>query len=294
MQIRPMRPGDVDAAERITARAFAPAEPGTQASPDNAAHSRSPQARQRWTDRLRHFLTTDPDGSWVADVDGEVSGIAVSVKRDLMWVLSSYAVDPACQSRGVGKALLEAALSYGEGCLRGMLCALPHAQALRRYRQAGFSLYPAMRLVGTVSSASRTDFPDVRGVRAGTEADLELVDSVDRRVRGATHRPDHPILAGYGPLLVSDLMTGSGYVYLDRSGIGLLAATNKTIAQRLLWSALMQIPSDEEIVVRYLTSDQEWALDVGLTAGLRIEPDGFLAFRHMRPPTPYIPSVPFG
>lgn len=283
MRIRPMRPDDVEPAERLTAQAFTQTE-------DGQWHERSAEARRRWTDRTRHLIQVDPGGCWVAD-NGDVVGIAVSARRDLSWVLSSYAVHPDTQGHGVGKALLETAVAYGDGCLRGMLCAMPNAPALRRYRSAGFTLHPTMCLKGTVD---RSALPIVDGVRTATEADLDLVDSVDRQLRGATHRPDHAVLMSYGPLLVCDLLTGSGYAFLDRSAINLLAATNRAVAQRLLWAALARTEPHAEVTVRYLTSEQEWALDVGLAAGLRIERDGYLALRNMRPPVPYVPSVSFG
>ncbi|WP_205857381.1 GNAT family N-acetyltransferase, partial [Phytoactinopolyspora endophytica] len=279
MRIRPMRPEDVVVAEQITAHAFGTASTAvpttaggtfsTTESPqaeqppsgqDGLRAGRSPQARERWMDRLRHVLGTDPGGCWVADDDG-VIGIAASLRRDLLWVLSTYAVAPSHQGRGAGKALLEAAVGYGQGCLRGMLCALPNPWALRRYRNAGFTLHPTLKLVGTVDHSV---IPQIDGVRVATEADLDLVDSVDRQVRGATHRPDHPILSDYGLLLVCDLFTGSGYAYLDGSSVGLLAATNRSIAQRLMWAALAQAGPADDVSVRYLTSDQEWAIDVGL------------------------------
>lgn len=291
MRIRPMRPNDVDAAEQIAARAFAPAVAGPGNQRTSKDSSRPPQARQRWTGQVRHLVEVDAGGSWVADDDGSVVGIAVSARRDLLWILSTYAVDPGYQRRGIGRALLEAAVGYGRGCLRGMVCALPNHPALRLYRAAGFTLYPTMRLAGVVD---RDALPEVDGVRVATQADLDLVDSVDRQVRGATHRPDHPVMTGHGPLLVCDILTGRGYAYLDQSCVALLAATSKSVARRLLWAALTQLASGGDVVVRYLTSEQEWAVDVGLAAGLRIEQDGYLALRHMRPPTPYIPSAPFG
>ena len=43
----------------------------------------------------------------------------------LTWLLATYAVRPGLQGRGVGRQLLDAALPYGRGCLRG------HARRLR-------------------------------------------------------------------------------------------------------------------------------------------------------------------
>ncbi len=280
-----MRPEDAEAVERLTALAY--------------DTDRSDDWRRRWCDRVRHLLTTDPGGCWVADdagygptgEAGPVIGVAISLRRDLLWILSAYAVHPRHQGQGIGTALLDAAVGYGAGCLRGMLTARPDPQALRRYRRAGFTLYPTMRLTGVVD---RSALPAVDSVRAGTTADADLVDSVDRRVRGATHRPDQAFVQEHSTLLVCDLLTGSGYAYVADWGVTQLAATNRAVAQRLLWEALARTAPGSPTDVRNLTSDQEWAVDVGLAAGLRVEQDAYLALRHMRPPAPYVPSTAFG
>lgn len=277
-----MRAHDVDAVEGLTGRAFPSAgQSGTS--------GRTPEQRLRWTDRLHHLLDTDPDGCWVADQDGAVLGVAAATRRDLLWVLNTYAVEPGRQGLGTGRALLQAAIGYGSGCLRGLICSTADPRAARIYRQAGFTLHPTMQLTGPVD---RSALPVVDGVRVGSDSDLDLVDSVDRRVRGATHRADHVFLRQHGTLLVCDLLTGGGYAFVDAGQVILLAATNRAIAQRLLWSALAF--GDGDATVRTLTADQEWAIDVGLAAGLQVEHDAYLALRHMRPPAPYVPSVAFG
>jgi hypothetical protein len=45
--------------------------------------------------------------------------------------------------------------------------------------------------------------------------------------------------------------------------------------------------------VRNLTAEQEWAVDVGLAAGLELTNAGYVCLRGMRPPNPYIPSGMF-
>lgn len=278
-----MRPADVPATESLTARAFAAAK-------DVASPHRDPDAAQAWQQRAHHLLATDPGGCWIAD-DDEVIGVAMSMRRDLLWLLSTYAVSPDRQGKGIGAALLDAAIGYGAGCLRGLICALPDAKALRRYRHAGFTPHPTMKLTGTVD---RSALPVIDGVREGTEADRDLADSVDRRIRAAAHGPDHAALSRDATFLVCDLFTGSGYAYIKGPSVALLAATTRSIAQRLLWTALSYSPAGSTAEVRYLTSDQDWAVDVGLAAGLNIATDGYMALRHMRPPAPYVPSVHFG
>lgn len=284
MRIRPMHAADVAPAEVLTGQAFGPIK-------SVEGPYRSPEHSKLWQDRANHILRTDAEGCWVADDGGGVVGVAMSTRRELLWLLSTYAVAPEWQGRGVGAALLDAAIGYGAGCLRGFICALPDPKAIRRYRHAGFTPYPTMRLDGVVG---RDAIPVIDGVRVGTAADRELADSVDRRIRGAAHGPDHEALSVDAAFLVCDLFTGSGYAYVSDNAVTALAATTRAIAQRLLWAALARIPAGESVAVRYLTADQEWALDVGLAAGLNVGQDGFLALRHMRPPAPYVPSVPFG
>ena len=230
------------------------------------------------------MLRTDPGGCWVAEVDGEMIGCATSLTRELMWILSTYVVRPGLQGQGIGKALLAAALHHGRGCLRGMLSASADAKAIRRYRAAGFSLHPQMYLSGSVD---RTAIPVVEKVRDGSAGDFELMDSIDRRVRGAAHGPDHALLLEMFRLVVSDTSTGSGYAFHAADGMpALLAATNRRTAARLLWECLAA--SGESVRVPHVTAANEWAIDVGLAARLDLVQEGYLALRDMRPPAPYL------
>ena len=123
-------------------------------------------------------------------------------------------------------------------------------------------------------------------VREGSLGDVDLMDSIDRRTRGAAHGPDHEIMLRSWALLVSDTTTGSGYAYLEGGQVALLAATNRRTATRLLWAALAE--AGEETTVPHVTAANEWALDVGIAARLDVRTEGYLAVRGMAPPTPYL------
>ncbi|WP_431678202.1 GNAT family N-acetyltransferase [Kitasatospora sp. KL5] len=247
----------------------------------------------RHESRTRHLAQTDPQGCWLAEQDGRAVGAALSLRREGLWLLALYVVDPAVQGQGVGRLLLEHAAGHGRGCLRGMLCASPSPAAARRYRLAGFTLHPAMLLRGQVDRAGLLDPGDIP-VHPGGAAQFHLLDSVDRRLRGAAHGPDHGfMLAHYEELLVADSLAGSGYCYRDGGGVKALAATSKRIATRLLREALARVPDGTEARVEFLTAEQEWAVDVGLEVGLSLETRGYLGLRGMRPPLPYIPSGAF-
>ena len=123
-------------------------------------------------------------------------------------------------------------------------------------------------------------------MREGSAADIELMDSLDRRTRGAAHGPDHPLMLSWWRLLVSDTSTGSGYVYTSGRRVELLAASNRRTAARLLWAVLAD--ADGDVLVPHLTAANPWAVDIGLTARLELHQEGYLALRGMKPPAPYV------
>lgn len=289
--IRPMTAADVAAAERLSAQAYFELDQRSYARGWPDPEPRSEDRSSDWHTRTRHLLTTDPAGCWVADRDGEILGFATSLVRELMWVLASYAVRPGLQGEGIGRQLLEAALLHGRGCLRGLLNASPDPRALRRYRLAGFDLRPQMLLWGHVA---RADLPVVRHVREGGPADFDLMDSIDRRVRGAAHGPDHAVVAGRYRLVVTDRPAASGYAYLDATGAPvLLAATHDKAAGMLLWEGLASAAPDVPVQIGHVSPANQWALDVAVAARLEIHSRGFLGLRHVAEPAPYLPHPTF-
>lgn len=289
MLIRPMQLGDVPEAEALSADSFLAVDEETWTSRLPSPERRSPARASAWIARTCHFLTTDPGGCWVAATGDRMVGFVVSFRRELGWFLSSYAVRPALRGSGIGRPLLDAALGHSVGCLRGMVSAFDDPRAFRRYHAAGFTMHPQLAFTGVLSRAS---LPVASGVREGTPADFELMDSVDRRCRDAAHGVDHPVLASLFRLLVLDRTTGSGYCYVDPSGApALLAATNRRTAARLLWDALAS--ADGPVTVTHVTAVNEWAVSVCLEAGLAPYTSGYLGVRGMKPPMPYIHNGSF-
>jgi GNAT superfamily N-acetyltransferase len=277
-----MNADDVPAAEQVTAVGFHELDTRMfrRSWPD--PEPRSPERRAHWVRRVRHLIVTDPGGSWVAEKDDELLGIAVSYVREKMWLLASYAVVPGSQGLGLGKALLAPALEHGKGCLRGMFNASSDPKALRRYHAAGFTLHPQMFLTG---KPDRSQIPVIEHVREGSAGDLEMMDSVDRRTRGAAHGPDHELLMEQFRLVVCETSSAQGYAYVDR-GASVIAATDRRTASLLLWEAIAA--ADDDVMVGHITPENSWAVDVGMAARLELHQEGYLALRHMKPPKPYL------
>ncbi|PYC72947.1 GNAT family N-acetyltransferase [Streptomyces tateyamensis] len=288
MILRQLRddPADTEAVREISDAAFGALTPDSTRVPTEAQ-----AAFQRA--RAGHLAATDPQGCWLAVQDGAAIGFALSMRREGLWVLALTAVLPQYQGQGVGRLLLERAQEHGRGCLRGMITVSVDPAAARRYRRAGFTLHPTMRLSGQLDRSALRDTGELP-VHRGNHTHLHLLDSIDRRLRDAAHGVDHELmLRHYDELLVVDTVTGTGYCYRDGGTVKLLAATTRHIATRLLREALAAVPEGAEAKVEWLTAEQEWAVDVGLDVGLTVENHGYLALRGMRPPAPYLPSGGF-
>lgn len=289
--VRPMRPDDVPAVERLTADGFYDLDLRTQ-PPNLPAPTRRSEARaESWRHRMEHILRHDAGGCWVAEDGSGLIGVSVGMKRDLTWILATFVVRPGLQGRGVGKQLFDASVAYGDGCLRGMLAGSADPKAARRYRLAGFTMHPAMFFLGTVDRAL---LPVVERVRDGSAGDVDLMNSVDRQVRDSAHGVDHELLTMMYRLVVVDRTTGSGYAYVEPGGgCYLLAATNRRTAADLLWETLAASSPDERCAISHITPVNEWAVDVGMAARMDLGSSGYLALRGMKPPMPYLPSGHF-
>jgi len=252
---------------------------------------RTAESIDRLEARIRHLLSTDPEGSWVAEnEDGGVIGLAQALVRDDLWVLSLLGVAPAGQERGVGKALLEAALGYESNASAGMILCSRDPRAMRRYSRAGFDLHPSVTARGQVDH--RRIFASGE-VREGGTADLEFVDELDRRTRRGGHGPDIEHLLREGCRLW--LLDGRGYAVSRRAKPVFLAAVSEDDASQLLSTCLAQAEADEVVEINWITAGQQWAVRTALQAGLVLHPVGPVMTRGLPGPPPcYLPSGAYG
>lgn len=296
--IRPLTPADVEAAERLSDDAFFELDTRLRGPGDPEPERRSEAWRRAWMDRTAHFVATDAEGSWVAEDEHGLVGMASSFLRESTWILATFVVRPGEQGRGIGRRLLDRAASYGaagagagEGPARpprGMLCASSDPLAVRSYHRIGFDLHPLMSFRGTVD---RSLIPAVGPVREGTADDAGLLDELDRRSRGAGHGPDHALLLDQFRLLVDP--AGHGYAYLKRAtnDVAVLAADDEETAARLAWTAVAEAPG--EVRFGRITSAMRWAVDLGMAARLPLRQGEYVALRGMSPPATYIPDGMF-
>lgn len=275
--VRRMRAADLGPVAELTAAAF-----GRDIGDEHA--------ERRWRERLVHPLTTDPDGAFVAELDGRVIGVAEAIVRERLWILSMVAVQPGIQSGGVGRALLEHAVAYGHDADAGLIVSSNDPRALRLYAQAGFALQPTLRADGEVD---RRMVPrGHNGVREDDRGDaLESLAELTRAIRGAPYTSELRYALGRGGRLLRLDDRGFAVVHEDGS-LWLLVARDDEAATALLWSALAI--ADGTTRVRWITGAQQWAIDALVRARLQVVAYGALCVRgtpgSLRP---FVPSAPF-
>jgi GNAT superfamily N-acetyltransferase len=283
--VREMVGADVEGASTVQIAAF-------EALDRSAGIEARPVTDAVWA-RLRvrheHFLTHDPAGSCVATADERVVGCALALRRDSLWGLSLLVVDPEGQSSGIGRRLLDASLTYAQGCDRAIILSSQDPRAMRAYATSGFALFPQVEAHG---EPDRAALPALNGrVRDGSLADVELADEVDRDVRGARRGPDHVRMASDMPIFVADDVDGRGYAYLRTDGeIFALAATDDETATALLWRCLAHSNDiGVAVTVNHLNSGQQWAIRSSYDARLMVRPAGPVFWRGSTPPAAFLP-----
>jgi predicted N-acetyltransferase YhbS len=290
VDVRLLRDDDIAAAEEMSSRALDEVDVKYGMATEDRDAARIAGAQQR----IRHLAGTDPEGSVVAERDGEIVGVGLAIRRGSLWFLSLMAVRSDVQGAGIGRRLMDATLDYGKGCALGMICASPDPRALRRYGRAGFALHAGFQAEGV---ADRTELPAGLGVREGDwERDVELVESLVSARRGEPYGPDLGLMRRRGTrLLVRDgpRPQDRAMSFVRGRHVAAVAADSDDAARRVLWAALAEAPG--AATVSYLVGNQQWAIEVALAARLELKPTEALAIRGMAaPPSPYLPTGAFG
>jgi len=278
--VRPMLESDIPAVHDLMGAAFGDLERRLGAKYAGP----SPQLAQSRI-RFGRVLSTDPEGSWVAERFGRVAGCASAIVRGHLWGLSMFIVDPDAQGTGIGRELLSRAAAYGNGCRGRIILASRDPRALSSYARLGLELEPSVTAQGVPRGVPLTD------VRPGGADDLPLTEEIDRQVRGVPHGKDIlAMVAGGQELLIAP---GRGYALRLGGAVRLLAAADEQAAADVLRGALARMEGERESAhVEWITARQQWAIPVCLEAGLQLTTVGGPVFTSgdVGPFRPYLPS----
>jgi GNAT superfamily N-acetyltransferase len=274
--IRPMRDEDVVDADRVCLDVLYTSFAG-EAEAVRAARQHA---------RIRHLLETDPGGSWVAEHDGRVAGVALALIREGVWGFSLFAVAQALQGTGVGRELFARSWEYGAGARGHLVLSSTNPQAMAIYAHTGVPIRPCVAAAGIPDLARA---PDVDGIVDAGEAGIPLADAIGRELRGAGHGRDLPVPMAHGARLL--VFEDRAFALARGSNVILLGARDEQAAQHMLWGLFVNGPPGATVNVDFLTAGQDWALPVCLAARLALSPDGpMFAGGTLGPLAPYIPS----
>jgi GNAT superfamily N-acetyltransferase len=184
---------------------------------------------------FQHLLTHDPDGSFVAEINGLAVGFAMGFVRGDIWFLSQLFLVPEVHGTGVGRELLRLAVEYADrrkARVRAVIASSsPVAQRL--YMRAG--MFGRGNMFGVhgspVALRDSLSAPDANRKRVvDCSGWLDQIAALDDDVWGADRRIDHEFYLGRGDVekhsfaLTRDGVL-EGYGYVDARGfIGPLAA----------------------------------------------------------------------
>ncbi len=290
VRLRPMRAQDAAAADEVMQTAL------TDGARSRGEQQRPPEPgrRERALAVLRHFVATDPEGCWVAERDEQMLGMAVAIRRGRLWGLGLLFIAPQAQRMGIGRMLLDATARHAAGASVKMIMASTDPRAVRTYAAHGLDVHPAMTATGRVE---RSRLQAQAAGRAGSLADLPLVEEVDMAVRGSSRAVDVEFLLGEGAAItVVDDASGRGYA-VHEPGLPIvgghpmmLSATSEEAAAKLLREVLAQA-EEEPVEIFGLTRRQNWAIQVAFEARLSVAPGSPLCLTPgLEPPGPWLLS----
>lgn len=276
VDIRPMREEDAYDADRVCMEVLYPPAPGVD-EPARAARQHA---------RITHIGRTDPGGCWVAEYEGRVEGVALSLIRHGVWGFSLFGVAEVLQGRGVGRELFARCWEYGAAARGHLILSSPNPPAMAIYARTGLSIRPCVAAAG-IADLSRA--PDIDGVEDAGDGGIPVADAIGREVRGAGHARDLPVAMAHGARLL--VFHDRAFALVRDGAVVLLGARDEDAAQRVLWGALVEAGNGATVSVDFLTAGQDWAVAVCVDARLPLSPDGpMFAGGALGPLAPYIPS----
>jgi len=247
----------------------------------------------------RAGLASDPDGYFCAVEEGQIRGMVSALVRGRVWYLSMFFVLPGDQGRGLGRALLERALAYGEARGAEIRCTLatldPRAQA--RYVMAGMApRWPIYRLDGDAAAVTRLK------ARAGLDprerelpCDPGAVEKLTAEVFGQGRADDLAHWRGDGGAVVA-IERGrefAAFAYRRGERIGPAAGRDETALLQAIAAAAAAGAGIGRSVTMRVPGACASLLEALVSCGFRIgDPTLFMASRLFGRPELYLPSGP--
>ncbi len=247
----------------------------------------------------RAGLASDPDGYFCAVEEDRIRGMVSALIRGRVWYLSMFFVLPGDQGRGVGRALLERALAYGEARGTEIRCTWatldPRAQA--RYVMAGMApRWPVYRLDGDAAAVARLKARAGLGPREREQpCDPGTAEKLTAEVFGHDRADDLAHWRGDGSAAVAIERGGEFAAFAYRRGerIGPAAGRDERALVQAVAAAAAAGAGDGGSVTARVPGACTSLLETLIRCGFRLsDPSLFMTSRVFGRPELYLPSGP--
>jgi GNAT superfamily N-acetyltransferase len=290
--IRKVRPDEIEEVWRVH----------VASSNDGLARSGQPVVRTidaPVASDARRGLTSDPDGYFCAIEGGRILGMVSALVRGPLWYLSMFFVLPGEQGRGLGRALLEQALAYGEarGAQVRFTWATLDPRAQTRYVLAGMApRWPIYRLDGDAAGVAQLEAHVGLGPREGElPCDPGAAERLIAEAFGHGRAEDLAHWRGDGGASVAVERGGEIAAFAYRRGerIGPAAGRDETALLRAVAAAVVAGASSGKGVTMRVPGACASLLQTLVGCGFRIgSPTLFMASGLFGRPELYLPSGP--
>jgi len=247
----------------------------------------------------RAGLASDPDGYFCAVEEGQIRGMVSALVRGRVWYLSMFFVLPGSQGRGLGRALLERALAYGEARGAEIRCTWatldPRAQA--RYVMAGMApRWPIYRVDGDAAAVAQLAARAAIGPREREiPCDPGATEKLTAEVFGDSRADDlaHWRSDGGEALAIARGNELAAFAYRRGERIGPAAARDETALLQAVAAAAVAGASGGRSVTARVPGACAALLEALVGCGFRLgDPTLFMASRLFGRPELYLPSGP--
>jgi ribosomal protein S18 acetylase RimI-like enzyme len=225
-------------------------------------------------------LRDDPGGLWIAEDGSNIVGFGWSWVCGDVWFLAQLFVDPAQQSLGIGKELLNLALEHARksGAAHKTLITFTFNRVSQGlYIRHG--LFPRMPIYFMAAARERViaDLPEapLRGIAIeGTAAHMDRLAEIDAGAIGVAREKHHRYLLNDSATTGVMLCAGNdcvGYAYISSNGhIGPLAVAKVDVLSDAFTTALTIAAGKSATISAFLPGTCDPALTIAIDHGLRI------------------------
>jgi GNAT superfamily N-acetyltransferase len=226
-------------------------------------------------------LKDDPDGLWIAEDGGAILGFAWSWVCGDVWFLAQLFVDPAQQSRGIGRELLQRTLEHARkssAAHKALITFTFNRVSQGLYIRHG--LFPRMPIYFFAGARERVlaklpETPLRRVAIDGTAEHMQSLAEIDAGAVGVARDKHHRYLLDDPATKGVLLYTGRecvGYAYISSSGhIGPLAVARVDVLGDAFTTALrMAADGSSGKISAFLPGTCDKALSLAVDHGMRI------------------------